>query len=82
MSHYVFFEPVFVKGQRRRFEADVDWTWESIGVRAEYTDVRDTRDGQGFLDNDLAGRACAVLVRLGRVRGHRRAQEPAREPPR
>jgi phosphate-selective porin len=53
MSQYVFFEPVFVDGQRRRFEVDGDWTYESLGLRAEYTDVRDTRRGQGFGNNDL-----------------------------
>ena len=53
MSQYVFFEPVFVDGQRRRLEVDADWTFESVGFRAEYTDVRDTRRGQGFGDNDL-----------------------------
>ena len=53
MSHYVFFEPVFVDGQRRRFEVDGDWTFESLGVRAEYMDVRDARHAQGFGDNDL-----------------------------
>jgi phosphate-selective porin OprO/OprP len=53
MSQFVFFEPVFVDGQRRRFEVDGDWTFESLAVRAEYTDVRDTRHGQGLGDDDL-----------------------------
>jgi len=53
MSQFVFVEPVFVDGHRRRFEIDGDWMFESIGVRAEYTDVRDSRQGQGFGDNDL-----------------------------
>lgn len=53
LSRYVFFEPVFVNGRRQRVEVDLDWTWRSFGLRAEYTDVRDTRDGQGFLDDDL-----------------------------
>jgi phosphate-selective porin OprO/OprP len=53
MSRYVFFEPVFVEGQRRRFEIDADWQYESVGIRAEYMEVRDTRRGQGFADNDL-----------------------------
>lgn len=53
MSQYVFFEPVFVDGRRQRVDVDVDWTWESLGVRAEYTDARDSRNGQGFGDNDL-----------------------------
>jgi phosphate-selective porin OprO/OprP len=51
VSRYVFFEPVFVNGRRQRFEVDADWTWEGLGVRAEYAEVRDTRTDQG-LDND------------------------------
>lgn len=63
VSRYLFFEPVYVNGRRQRFEVDVDWTWEALGVRAEYTDVRDTRDGQGFRDNDLpAARARSWYV--------------------
>ena len=53
MSHYVFFEPVFVNGRRHRYEIDADWHWESVGARAEFLESRDTRDGQGLLDNDL-----------------------------
>lgn len=63
LSRYVFFEPVFVNGQRRRVEVDADWTWESLGVRAEYMEARDTRNGQGFLDQDLpAARARSWYV--------------------
>jgi phosphate-selective porin len=53
VSRYVFFEPVFVEGRRQRVEVDVDWTWEGLGLRAEYTDVRDTRENQGFGNDDL-----------------------------
>jgi phosphate-selective porin OprO/OprP len=53
MSRYVFFEPLFVNGRRQRLGVDVEWRWESFGARAELMDVRDTRTGQGFFDNDL-----------------------------
>jgi phosphate-selective porin OprO/OprP len=53
LSRYVFFEPVFVNGQRRRFEVDADWTWESVGLRSEYTLVHDSRTRQGLGDDDL-----------------------------
>jgi phosphate-selective porin OprO and OprP len=48
-----FNEPVYVKGRRRRWEADVDWTRGPASARAEFTLVRDRRDGQGIADNDL-----------------------------
>jgi phosphate-selective porin len=44
---------VYVKGQRRRWEADLDWTLGPASARAEYTIVRDDRLGQGLADNDL-----------------------------
>ncbi len=54
MSQYVFYEPVFVKGQRRRYEVDADWSAGPVGARAEYTHVLDSREGQGLADQDLA----------------------------
>jgi phosphate-selective porin len=54
MSQYVFYEPVFVKGQRRRYEIDADWWIGPVGARAEYTHVLDSREGQGLADQDLA----------------------------
>jgi len=54
MSQFVFYEPVFVKGQRRRYEVDADWSAGPVGARAEYTHVLDTREGQGLADQDLA----------------------------
>jgi phosphate-selective porin OprO and OprP len=54
MSQFVFYEPVFVKGQRRRYEIDADWSAGPVGARAEYTHVLDTREGQGLADQDLA----------------------------
>jgi len=63
MSQYEFFEPVFVKGQRRRYEVDVDWFAGPVGARAEYTQANDTREGQGLADQELpAARARAWYV--------------------
>jgi phosphate-selective porin OprO/OprP len=53
MSQFVFFEPVFVKGQRRRYEVDGDWSAGPVGARAEFTYTVDTRDNQGLADQDL-----------------------------
>jgi len=53
MSRYVFYEPVFVGGLRRRFETDFDWSFGPGGARAEYTHVLDNRDQQGLADQDL-----------------------------
>jgi phosphate-selective porin OprO and OprP len=54
MSQFVFYEPVFVKGTRRRYEVDVDWSAGPVGARAEYTHALDSREGQGLADQDLA----------------------------
>jgi len=54
MSQFVFYEPVFVQGQRRRYEVDGDWSAGPFGARAEYTHVLDSREGQGLADQDLA----------------------------
>lgn len=54
MSQYVFYEPVFVKGLRRRYEVDADWYAGPVGARAEYTHVLDSREEQGLADQDLA----------------------------
>ena len=53
MSGYTFYEPVFVKGQRTRIEADVDWNTGPFNARAEYTWMSDDRNEQGFGDDDL-----------------------------
>ena len=53
MSQYVFFEPVFVNGQRRRYEVDIDWFLGPVGARAEYMQANDTRERQGLADQDL-----------------------------
>jgi phosphate-selective porin OprO/OprP len=54
MSQFDFYDPVFVKGQRRRYELDGDWSFGPVGARAEYTHVLDSREGQGLADQDLA----------------------------
>jgi phosphate-selective porin OprO and OprP len=53
MTQDTFYEPVYVKGHRRRWEADVDWTVGPASVRAEYTHVADDRLAQGIGDQDL-----------------------------
>jgi phosphate-selective porin OprO and OprP len=53
LSGYVFFEPVYVKGQRRRLGVDGRWTPGSVLVQAEYIRVTDERNGQGLGDVDL-----------------------------
>jgi phosphate-selective porin OprO and OprP len=54
MSQFVFYEPVFVKGLRQRYEIDADWSAGPLGARAEYTQMLDSREGQGLADQDLA----------------------------
>jgi phosphate-selective porin len=53
MSQFVFYEPVFVKGNRSRFEADVDYMAGPFSARAEYTWMTDQRLEQGFGSDDL-----------------------------
>jgi phosphate-selective porin OprO/OprP len=53
MTQDYFAEPVYVKGHRRRWEADADWTQGPFGARAEYTWVSDDRNGQGLGDENL-----------------------------
>jgi phosphate-selective porin OprO/OprP len=53
LSGTVFFEPVYVKGQRLRLGGDVRWTPGPVSVQAEYIRVSDQRNGQGLGDVDL-----------------------------
>jgi phosphate-selective porin OprO/OprP len=53
LTQDTFFQPVYVKGQRTRWEADIDWTAGPASVRAEYTWVIDGRSRQGIGDEDL-----------------------------
>jgi phosphate-selective porin OprO/OprP len=63
ISRFTFFEPVFVRGARRRYGADIDWSYRQVGARAEYTAVTDERVGQGLRGNDLnVARARAYYV--------------------
>jgi phosphate-selective porin len=54
MTQDDFYESVYVKGHRRRWEADVDWTSGPAAARAEYTWVSDNRLAQGIGDQDLS----------------------------
>jgi phosphate-selective porin OprO and OprP len=53
MTQDNFYETVYVKGHRRRWEADADWTVGPASLRAEYIHVSDDRLGQGIGDQDL-----------------------------
>jgi phosphate-selective porin OprO and OprP len=53
MTQDNFYETVYVKGHRRRFEGDLDWTAGPASLRAEYTHVSDDRLAQGIGDQDL-----------------------------
>ena len=53
MTQDTFYDSVYVKGHRRRGEADVDWTSGPASVRAEYTWVSDDRLQQGIGDQNL-----------------------------
>jgi len=63
MTQDTFAEPVYVKGHRRRWEADADWTSGPFSARTEYTWVSDDRNGQGLGDENLPdARARALYV--------------------
>ena len=53
MTQDDFYESVYVKGHRRRWEADADWTAGPMSARAEYTWVSDDRLSQGIGDETL-----------------------------
>lgn len=53
MTQDTFYESVYVKGHRRRWEADIDWTSGPASLRAEYTSVGDDRLNQGIIEQDL-----------------------------
>lgn len=53
MTQDTFYSPVYVKGQRWRWEGDADWTAGPVSVRGEFTLVDDTREKQGLRDEDL-----------------------------
>ena len=53
LTQDTFYESVYVKGHRRRWEGDADWTVGPASARAEYTWVSDDRNGQGISDENL-----------------------------
>jgi phosphate-selective porin OprO and OprP len=53
VSQDTFAEPVYVKGHRRRWEADADWASGPFAARTEYTWETDDRNGQGLFDENL-----------------------------
>lgn len=53
VSQYTFFQPVFVKGTRRRLGADVDWNRHQFAVRAEVMQVNDQRIDQALRGGTL-----------------------------
>ena len=54
VSQYNFFTPVFVKGTRRRYGADVEWSKRQFGARAELMQVTDQRTDQGLRSGTLS----------------------------
>ncbi len=54
MTDENFFSPVYVSGDRRRWETDLEWMIGPASARAEYTEVRDERRGQGLGNVDLS----------------------------
>ena len=80
MTQDTFYEPVYVKGHRRRWEADVDWTAGPASARAEYTlGQRRPHRSRASAATDLADARAQVLVRVRHVGADRRAQEAAAE---
>ena len=53
LTQDTFFEPVYVKGRRERYDADFDWTLHRASFRGEYFHVSDTRRAQSYTNTDL-----------------------------
>jgi phosphate-selective porin OprO/OprP len=53
MTEDLFFDAVYVKGMRHRWEGDLDWSLGRASIRAEYTCVTDDRLEQGFNNETL-----------------------------
>ncbi len=49
-----FFEPVYVKGRRHRYGAEVTYTPGPVGLAAEWMQAREQRQNQGLRDLDLS----------------------------
>lgn len=52
-TEYVFFEPMFVDGRRQRWDAEATLRQGPFGLRAEYLEQREERNGQGPTLEDL-----------------------------
>jgi phosphate-selective porin len=53
MTEDTFFNAMYVKGRRNRWEGDVDWNLGRASIRGEFTYVTDDRLGQGLDNADL-----------------------------
>jgi phosphate-selective porin OprO/OprP len=53
VREFVFFEPMYVAGERIRLGVDALWTPGPFSVSAEYNRLTDQRNGQGVGDVDL-----------------------------
>ena len=53
LTQDTFYDAVYVKGRRLRWEADADWTAGPASARAEFTWVGDDRNGQGIGSENL-----------------------------
>lgn len=53
-SEFVVFPPVYVKGDRRRFGADVAWTPGPFSLKAELLHMYDERKEQSLSNDDLS----------------------------
>jgi phosphate-selective porin OprO/OprP len=49
-----FVEPVYVKGRRQRYGAELTYTPGPVGIAAEWMQAREEREGQGLGDIDLS----------------------------
>ena len=81
LTQDTFYNPVYVKGDRQRFEADVDWTIGPASARAEHTRQRQP-DRPGTRKSNASRRTGAILV-CGWQPGWSRASEnadPSRRP--
>ena len=78
-SGYRFFDRVYVKGQRIRVGADLEWSPRSWRFAAEAIRAKDERRGQGLDLEDLPGTiatgwSAAVVKQIGRRRGQARSR--------
>jgi phosphate-selective porin OprO/OprP len=48
VSQFTYFDPVYVKGKRRRYGTDLEWGHKQFGGRAEWIYVSEQRTNQGL----------------------------------